>query len=527
MYHHSLLFVIISNNSQIETILRGITPLEDCDYTFCTVSNRQAAPAGTKRPDTAFIYDFIDGNAVPLEELAQDGEVILAADRQSPLFMDPAVLQAVSEFWMMPMEGAYEETLLQTYFQRLAKRMKEHADTRKQEICFDTLINSVPDISWFKDIDGAHLLVNDSFCRLVDKTREKIYKQGHCYIWDASKEDEEVCLASDRIIMDSRKTNTFEEIIKTRTDTLLLKSYKSALIDVDGTIFGTCGIAHDITALRNMNTELDMVLDSVPYAVLVENMQGVVLNKNSQFNKYFPQYIDIVGKPSDQWRQSLSKRLLLDEQIKEVIIVHPGEEEQVLVFNDEPILDNDRRNVGRIVTLTDITLERNILQKSEYMANTDYLTGLNNRRNLMRHLENVYDRDDLTLIMMDLDNFKQVNDTYGHDAGDHALKLTAENLKECFREDFITRMGGDEFMVVSCGKKFDEIKRGAEQMLLMTRGIGTQHKEFSGMTASIGIVPVAAFPKEKRNISDLLQAVDKLLYEAKRSGKNRCCIYGQ
>lgn len=525
MYHHSFLFVIVSSSKRVESVLREIAPLEDCDYTFQTVPCGREAVIDAKRPDVAFVYDSVGGAAFSGEEGDRE-ERVLVASAGSPLLTDTDAAAAVSDLWVMPGQEGYDDGLLTIGFQRLAKRMKDRADARKQSICFETLIDSVPDISWFKDTEGAHLIVNDSFCEMVGKSKAQIYKQGHCYIWDASKKDEEVCLESDRIIMESRQTNTFEERIKTRTEVRLLKSYKSALIDVNGEIFGTCGIAHDVTTLRNMSTELDIVLDSVPFVVLVEDMQGIVLNKNSQFDKNFPQFIDIVGQSSEEWRQSLRKKMLMEEQLREVV-VKSGEEEQVLVFDEEPIRDNFGRDVGKIITLTDITLERSIYKQSEHRANTDYLTGLGNRRSLMQYLEAVYADDNAALVMVDMDNFKQVNDTYGHEAGDRALVMTAQKLKECFEDAFAARMGGDEFMVVISGESEEEVRRDTGHMLEIMRKAYGEQEEFRGITVSAGVIMSAAIPAQERNISELLQAVDRMLYKAKHNGKNCYCVYGE
>ncbi len=521
MFHHSFSFVIISSDRQTEDILRTIQPLEDCGHAFQTVSCAREASVSDKTPDTAYLFDSAD-----IEDIPQYAECILITTGADPRLTDPAAISAISDIWIMPQQRDGRSGLLTAYFKRLIRRMKQSADARKQAICFNTLIDSVPDIAWFKETSGKHLIVNDSFCRMVGKTKDQIYKQGHCYIWDASKEDEEICLNSDRIIMESRKTNIFEEHVKTNNDIRLLKSYKSALIDVNDEIFGTCGIAHDVTELRNMSSELSLVLNSIPFAVLVENKDNIVLNKNSHFDMYFPNYTDIIGKSSIEWRQSLTKRLLLDGRLMEVVI-QSDENQTVLVFEEEPIFDIFKREIGRIVTLMDITIEWGISQQNEHSANTDYLTGLNNRRHLMHHLENIYTRDDTTLIMMDLDNFKHVNDTYGHKAGDRALIRTAELLKECFPDQFVSRMGGDEFLIVLSGKASAEAKQGASRLRHMIQDEFSWQKEFREVTASVGMVSVSLIPTQQRNISDLLKIVDDLLYNAKKNGKNCCCIYGE
>ena len=520
MYHHSFLFKIISDDNKIEKVLKDIIPLEDFDYTFETI---QTVTADTGKPDLAYIYDCVGKSEFNGRDISCE-ECVLLINNDNPLLQDKGTVALVSDLWIVS-EG-YDNEFLQIYFTRLVNRMKNDADARKYGICFDTILNSVPDIAWFKDTVGSHLIVNDSFCDMVGKTKEQVYKQGHCYIWDASKEDEEICLKSDSIIMESRRTNTFEENIKTKDDIRLLKSYKSALIDTDGEIFGTCGIAHDVTELKNMSTELDIVLDSMPYAVLVESVQNIVFNKNNKFDEYFHLFTDIIGKSSDAWKKSLSKKLLVADEIKEIVTL-AGDDERVLVFDEEPIMDGSERTIGKMVTLTDITLERSISRRNEYRANTDFLTKLSNRRGLMSFLEEVYGQKNLTLIMLDLDNFKQVNDTYGHDAGDNALVKTAQILKECFSEGFICRLGGDEFLIVVCDKEESQVIRDTKHLLYTMRDEYDRNKEFKGITASAGIVSTVKLDTKEKKISDVLQVVDEMLYKAKYNGKNCCYIYGE
>ncbi len=522
MYHHSFLLVIVSDNNHIEKTLQDISPLEDCDYTFQTVPGHAEVPSS--KPDVAFIYDCIGGVDFSGERDAYNMCVLVAA-LGSPLLEDPATVPGTDDVWYMPGDH-YDDDLLRVYFQRLARRMKRRADNRKQAICFETVLDSTPDVSWFKDTSGLHLIVNNSFCDMVGKTKKQIYKQGHCYIWDASKEDEKICLDSDMAVMESRKTNVFEESVKTPTDMRMLKSYKTALIDVDGTLFGTCGIGHDVTKLLNMDTELNIVLNNVPFAVMVESAEDIVLNKNNLFDRYFPEFKDIIGRSSAEWKHSLSKKLLLNDKLMEVMIPD-DDENKVLVYEEEPILDVFKNTIGKIVTLMDITLTWSISQKNEHLANTDYLTGLHNRRDLMHYLEGLYNRADVALVMTDLDNFKHINDTYGHEAGDRALVKTAEILKKCFEEDFIARLDGDEFLIVTTGKNLDAVIQEAKNLLETLRTTFHEQEEFRGVTTSIGILPTSAVPEPQRTISDLLETVDQLLYKAKETGKNRYCVYGE
>ena len=83
------------------------------------------------------------------------------------------------------------------------------------------------------------------------------------------------------------------------------KTYKSPLIDEDGTIFGTCGIANDVTAQHNINSELEVILDSMPFAVIINDEKEDVLAANRLFFKYFPEYSEIVGTNLSSWKNSV------------------------------------------------------------------------------------------------------------------------------------------------------------------------------------------------------------------------------
>jgi len=169
-------------------------------------------------------------------------------------------------------------------------------------------------------------------------------------------------------------------------------------------------------------------------------------------------------------------------------------------------------------------------QNIKDMARTDGLTSLLNHRTFMEKLSEEYKRIDreahpFSILLMDIDKFKNVNDTYGHPIGDVAIKTVARVLKETVRTtDFVARYGGEEFTV----GMVDTNGKGAEQMAERVRKlmensvvtkIGTRNLI---ITLSIG---VASFPEDTKNPADLVAMADNALYHAKRSGRNRVCLY--
>jgi diguanylate cyclase (GGDEF)-like protein len=161
----------------------------------------------------------------------------------------------------------------------------------------------------------------------------------------------------------------------------------------------------------------------------------------------------------------------------------------------------------------------------ERLAMTDDLTGLPNRRAFLAAAERAIDQIGAvalppTLLIVDLDHFKRVNDAYGHRAGDQALQAVAQALVRSVRSDtdFVGRLGGEEFVVLLHASDEETARRaaeGARAAIAATRA-STPNGEVA-VTASIGYTPLAA----EDSVSAALQRADEALYAAKRAGRNQ------
>jgi two-component system, cell cycle response regulator len=160
------------------------------------------------------------------------------------------------------------------------------------------------------------------------------------------------------------------------------------------------------------------------------------------------------------------------------------------------------------------------------MALYDALTGLNNRRSLERRLPAMIEIASqrgapLTMMVLDIDHFKRVNDTYGHDVGDLILKDFAAQLQEIFRGgDLLCRLGGEEFVVVMPDVDMNQAARIAERARRITESREFIVKGTAGsvsITASIGL----AEWREKWDSAELYRRADRALYLSKAAGRNR------
>jgi len=159
-------------------------------------------------------------------------------------------------------------------------------------------------------------------------------------------------------------------------------------------------------------------------------------------------------------------------------------------------------------------------------ANLDPLTGLPNRMiardRLRQALTDASTRQGLlTVLFLDLDKFKQVNDTMGHAAGDELLCLVTQRLRGCLREgDTLARLGGDEFLCVLPGASADDAQGVANRMVAAL----TDRFQLAVGGADIGTsIGLSHFPEHGRGVDELIAHADAGLYEAKRSGRNRWC----
>lgn len=189
---------------------------------------------------------------------------------------------------------------------------------------------------------------------------------------------------------------------------------------------------------------------------------------------------------------------------------------------------NEIRN--RELEMTALKLEiKHSISEIEKKANTDYLTGLYNRSYLEETSNNLLraasdQKESVACILMDVDNFKHINDRYGHLLGDEVLKRVGEACTNVIREnDLIGRFGGDEFVVVLQNMTLEDGKNKAEQIMKVISNLNLYNNgEHIPITVSIGVTDNLMC--RSKHFRELFNAADKMLYRAKENGRNQ--VYG-
>ena len=192
----------------------------------------------------------------------------------------------------------------------------------------------------------------------------------------------------------------------------------------------------------------------------------------------------------------------------------------------------DRKGVIKhfVAVKDDITERKQLRDQLEQMAQFDMLTGLPNRRMVLDRLAQMValssrGNQRFALLFVDLDGFKRINDTHGHEAGDRVLKTVAARLSACIRiSDIAGRMGGDEFIVIlSVLTRYEDAGQVAEKVLeALRRPISLPSGAQDQIGSSIGI---SVFPEDAQDGDGLLATADDAMYEVKHSGKNAYRFY--
>lgn len=405
-------------------------------------------------------------------------------------------------------------------------------EAEENRLKFYTLMDNIPYMAWFKNKSSQYMIVNNEFKEHCGKDFDTIRGKDDQFVWNGMIGEN--CREYDLKVMTERKQLIFDEIIPGKKGYRQFNIYKIPVVDTNDNILGTMGIAKDITDLKNKDVKFDILLENMPFAVFTKNRQGDIIQSNSTFyklteiNKTFYLNLkeeDILGEEHKESIAIEDKDVIFNKSnISLVRTLNTKSGEKIVEVFKSPIIDISGEVIGIVCTMRDVTDMKNQEARIKKMAYTDSLTGLANRRGLYNFIENelVENDADATIMFMDLDNFKHLNDNFGHQHGDEVLIEFAEDLQKICRDGFVSRIGGDEFVIAWEGKMNKETAtETADKILNLLTG---KKIKFTTLSASIGIVTGNT---GEESIDNFLTKGDLALYKAKDQGKNQYVFYNK
>ncbi|MGV8923706.1 MAG: diguanylate cyclase domain-containing protein [Thermomonas sp.] len=235
-------------------------------------------------------------------------------------------------------------------------------------------------------------------------------------------------------------------------------------------------------------------------------------------------FIDHQGRPMDLLAEGFS-------QDRDAIVSLVRQDGHVILVDGavSPVHDRHKRPLGTVVTFRNVTASTKLARELAYHANHDPLTGLQNRRAFLAQLQRAISNasefgNGNALLYLDLDQFKSVNDSGGHLAGDELLRQLGVLLRKQLREhDTVARLGGDEFAVLLNNCTLEDARYVAEKIrtAVIEFAFAWEGGEYR-IGTSIGLVE---FSNGERSVDELIKLADRMCYVAKDGGRNRVTIY--
>ncbi len=410
------------------------------------------------------------------------------------------------------------------------------------ETLLDALIESIICI----DLDSRIVFWSKGAERIYEYKAEEAIGRHYGMLFPGGETEEAEILRTQGPAILSERRGVFEGWRVTKSGRrAYVRVAASPLFDESGGHVGFVGHAIDITAqkqaeeaLQSSRDKLEALLDAQSRAdiglFVIE--EGRVVFANDALCRLFgytleevkalPSYLEL-AHPIDRERVAQNhQRRLKGEQFSnryDIAIVTKAGERREVEITASPIVSEGRPGV--LVVTVDISDRKRIEERVQYLALHDSLTGLANRVLFFDRLNTAIaaaHRKDgcFALLYLDLDDFKPINDTYGHETGDLVLRSIAERLRGCVREsDTVARLGGDEFILL-----FNDTLDEAAAVTVAEKIIAavTAPLPVDGCTHPVGCsIGIALYPRDGEDADSLMRHADTAMYGAKRLGKNR------
>jgi diguanylate cyclase (GGDEF)-like protein/PAS domain S-box-containing protein len=326
-----------------------------------------------------------------------------------------------------------------------------------------------------------------------------------------------------------------------------VQTNKWPILDAAGTVVGIFGISRDVSDAVRAESQLRLaasVFTHAREAIMITDLDGTILDINDSFNRITGFTRDDAlgnnprmlrsGRQSEELYESMSSTVSTEGHWSGEMWNRRKSGEIYPVMMTVCAVRDGQDLVKNYVSLfADITLLKNHQIELEQIAHFDLLTGLPNRALFSDRLEQALLQSQrrnraLSVVFMDLDGFKSVNDAYGHSAGDELLVTIAQRMKSALREgDSLARIGGDEFVAVLVDlDQQDDCLPVLDRLLQAASAPVAVHTEQGRVTTQVSAsIGMTAYPRDGVDAEMLMRHADQAMYMAKQSGKNRYHLF--
>ncbi|MES2152782.1 MAG: PAS domain S-box protein [Pseudomonadota bacterium] len=421
----------------------------------------------------------------------------------------------------------------------VTRRREQELNLRTSEAELAAITNASPLGLVRTDLNGDCSYVNRMFETITGLSREQARGQG----WLGALHPQDRTVLEDVFAHQKKSDEPFKHVVRClRPDGVpVWASLKVAAIRIDERIEGFVGTLDDITtlreaelALRESESRLRTIADTLPAMVAYIDAHEIYRFHNTAYDREFGRagsqvpgmtIRETVGDKRYAALLPFIRRVLAGETL--IFEEHDESEgvERTLEVTYIPQMGEDGETVvGFHVMRQDITTQKREKKRLLKLAQVDALTGLVNRAGFLQKLELAMqecadERRLMAVMYMDIDHFKPVNDTYGHNVGDALLKAFSSRLTHTLRAtDTIARLGGDEFTII-----MEKISRPEDASTIAAKIVAAMQAPFEleGATVSVSASIGLAFFRDGAIEPDaLLKQADMLLYQAKQAGRN-------
>ncbi|MDO8350821.1 MAG: PAS domain S-box protein [Gallionella sp.] len=416
---------------------------------------------------------------------------------------------------------------------------RDISERKQKELEYQTIVQTTTDGFWIASTRDARFLdANEAYCRMIGYSRDELLSM-HIFDVEANESTEETA-AHIRAIMES-KHDLFETQHRHKQGHLVQIEASVSYSETRGGVFFV--FVRDISTRKRYQEELALaasVFNASSASILITDADNRIVSVNPAFTTITGYEPDEVigrmpsllssGKQSQAFYHTMWQSLKRDKHWHGELWNRRKDGQMYAEQLTVNVIVNKDGSVHRYVAIfSDITEKKQAEDLMWRQANYDTVTNLPNRRLFLDRLDQEIKKCRrstlfLALLFIDLDRFKEINDTYGHDTGDQLLIEAARRLNSCVRSsDTVARLGGDEFTVILAEltetTKIEMVADNILEILEQPFYINEVSMQISG---SIGI---ALYPSDASDANELITKADNAMYAAKRRGRNCCCFY--